>query len=313
MDIPEGQGDLIRTWHQEMPKNSDEYRIMLRISVMFNQFCNDSSNDVDHDKYLSDLRRQSIADLFFNKATILYPNLFRMTYEALKHHGFDKPPRPPSNSRYSRKVAWTIYPGDEFKAERESAIALVTQHYSKNIGAPSRGAASTQQVGTSSVGITSLDPLSYNSSCIPPSALPTANVQAQASGTPTTSTLPVYSQDKFQKNALNRYNATIRQLMHAYSQLQLTYPTMAEALPVPSVVRAPPATLISLSGSVPQFGAPTMPQFHPVPPIFPSSIPVCVPPQHNTHNPTVAPEFVSLHSHAHDHHPSAPANSNETR
>ena len=90
--IPEGQGDLIRTWYQEMPRNPDEYCVMFRFSVIFNEFCRDNSNDVDHEKYLSDLRRQSTVDLFSNKASILHPNLFRMTYEALKHHGFDRTP-----------------------------------------------------------------------------------------------------------------------------------------------------------------------------------------------------------------------------
>ena len=28
METAEGQGDLIRTWYQEMPKNPDEYRVM---------------------------------------------------------------------------------------------------------------------------------------------------------------------------------------------------------------------------------------------------------------------------------------------
>ena len=113
MGIPEGKGDLICTWYQEMPKKPDEYRIMLFFSVMFNQFRNVSSNDVDHDKYLADLRRQSTVYLFFNKASILHTNLFRMTCEALTHHGFDVSPHPPLNSRYSRKFAWIIYPGDE--------------------------------------------------------------------------------------------------------------------------------------------------------------------------------------------------------
>ncbi len=112
MDIPEGQGDLIRTWYQKMPTNSDEYRMMLRFSVLFNQFCNDGSNDVDHDKYLSDLRSQSTVDSFFKKASILHSNLLCMMYEALKHYWFDRSPRPPPNSNYSRKVAWIIYPDD---------------------------------------------------------------------------------------------------------------------------------------------------------------------------------------------------------
>ncbi len=179
MDIPEGQGDLIRTCYQEMPKNPDEYRIILRFSVMFNQFCNYSSSDVDHDKYLTDLRRQSTVDLFFNKASILHSNLLRITHEALKHHGFDRPPRPPPNYSYSPKVASIIYPSDEFKSERESAIALITQYHSKNPTAPSPAAASTPQSGPSSVGITSLRPLSYSSSFISTPALPTETVQAQ--------------------------------------------------------------------------------------------------------------------------------------
>ncbi len=101
---PKGQGDLIRTCYQEMPKSLEEYRVILRVSVMFNQFCNENSNDIGHCKYLADLRRQSKIDLFFNKASTIHPNLFRMTYETLKHHGFDRPPYLPPNSRYSRKV-----------------------------------------------------------------------------------------------------------------------------------------------------------------------------------------------------------------
>ena len=72
-----------------------------------------------------------------------------MTYEALKHNGFDRPPHPPPNYRYSRKFAWIIYPGDEFQTERDSAIAIITEHHSKNPGAPSCVAALTQQAGTS--------------------------------------------------------------------------------------------------------------------------------------------------------------------
>ncbi len=269
MDISEGQGDLIRIWYQEIPKNSDEYLFILRFSVMFNQSWNDSSNDVDHDKNLSDLRRQSTVELFLNKASILHLTLFRKTYEALKHHGFDRPPRPPPNSRYSRKVACIIHPDDEFKTERESAIALITQHHSKNSGAPSPVAASTQQAGTSSVGNTSLGSLSYNSSFIPPPALPTATAQAQASGTTTTSTLPVSSQDLIQNRALNQYNASIRQLMHTYSQLPLMNPTMAGALADPLVVPAPPAPPFSLSGPAPQFGIPIMLQSH----LLPTTVP----------------------------------------
>ena len=86
METAEGLGDLVRTWYQEMPKNPD----------------------IDHDKYFFDLRMQSTVNLFFNKASILHSNLFRMTYEALKHHGFDRPRRLPLNSRYLRKVAWLI-------------------------------------------------------------------------------------------------------------------------------------------------------------------------------------------------------------
>ncbi len=79
-------------------------------------------------------------------------------------------------------------------------------------------AASTPQAGPSSVGITSVGPLSYYLSFIPPPALPTATVLAHASGTPATSTLPVSSQDLFLNNAWNQYNVAIRQLMHAYSE-----------------------------------------------------------------------------------------------
>ncbi len=246
---------------------------MLRFSVMFNEFCRDHRNDIDHDKYFSDLRKQSTVDLFFNKASILHSNLFRMTYEALKHHGFDRPRRPPPNSRYLRKVAWLVYPGNEFKAESDFFIALITQNHSNNPGALSSVAASTQQAGPFSVGITWLGTLSYKSSFTLSSALPTATVQAQASSAPTTSTLSVSSQYLFQNKALNQYNEAIRQLMDAYFQWQLTNPTMAGALRVPPMVPAAPAPPISFSGSASRFGILTMPQSHPVPPIVPSSIP----------------------------------------
>ncbi len=176
-----------------MPENPNEYRVMLRFSVMFNEFWSDSRNDVDHGKYFSDLRRQSTVDFSFNKASILLPNLFYMTYEALKHHRFDRPPRTPPNSHYSSKIARITYPGDEFKTERDSAIALITQHHSKNPDASSFITASTQQAGTSLVGINLLGLLWYDLSFIPPPALPVSTVQAQASGNPTTSTLSVSS------------------------------------------------------------------------------------------------------------------------
>ncbi len=85
----------------------------------------DGTNYDDHDKYLSDLRRQSTVAIFFNKASVLYPNLSHMAYEALKNHRFEGHLHPPPTSRYFRKVAWIIYAGDEFKAECDSAIALI--------------------------------------------------------------------------------------------------------------------------------------------------------------------------------------------
>ena len=167
---------------------------------MFKEFRRDGSKDVDHDNYLSDLRRQSTVHVFFNKASILHPNLFRMTHESLKRHGFDRPPHPPLNSRYSRKVAWIICRGDEFKTE----LALITQHHSKNLGAPCSAAASTQKTAPSSFCITSPVSRSYNLSFNRISALPTATVQAQACKTLNTSKLPISSQDLFQNNALNQ-------------------------------------------------------------------------------------------------------------
>ena len=222
METAEGQGDLIRTWYQEMPQDLDQYLVILQFSVIFHEFCSVCSSEFGHYKYFSHLRRQTTVGLFFKKAFILHLNLFRMTYEALKHHGFDRPPRPPSNSCYSRSVTCIIYPGDEFKTELESATDLIIQHHSKIPVAPSFVAASAQQAWTSSFGITSLGPLSHNSSFTLPPALPSAAVQTQASGTQTTSTLPVSSQDLFLNKDLNQFNAAIRQLMHGYSQLQLT-------------------------------------------------------------------------------------------
>ncbi len=101
--------------------------------------------------------------------------------------------------------------------------------------------------------------------------------------------------------------------MHSYSQLQLTNPAMAGALPVPLVVPAPPALPFSLLGPALQFGIPTMPQSHPVPPIVLPSIPMYVLPQYSRQNPTVASQFVPQHSHSHHNHTSAPAKSHETR
>ena len=71
MAIPESQNYFIRIQHQETPDNSDEYRIMLRLSIMLNQFFNDSSTDADHSKCISDLRRQSTVKTFFDEASIL--------------------------------------------------------------------------------------------------------------------------------------------------------------------------------------------------------------------------------------------------
>ncbi len=116
----------------------------------------------------------------------------------------------------------------------------------------------------------------------------------------------------FQHNALNQYNAAIRQHMHACSQLQLTNPTMTGALPVPPLIPAPSAPPIILLRLVPQFGIHPIPQSHPVPPIVPSIIPVYVPPQHSAHHPSVVSQFVPPHSQAHYNHTSAPANPNET-
>ncbi len=85
MHTQEGQGNLIRTWYHEIPKKPDEYRIMLRFSTMSINFRKSSSNDVDHNKYLSDLQRRSTVYRFLNEASILRSNLFRVTYEAVKH------------------------------------------------------------------------------------------------------------------------------------------------------------------------------------------------------------------------------------
>ncbi len=164
-----------------MPINPDNYLVTLCFSAIFNKFCSDSSNDFDHDRYLSDLFRQSTVDLFYKKASILHSNLFRMTYEALKQHGFDRPPHTPPNSRYSWKIAWIIYPGDDFKTERDFATVPIAQHRSKSPGAKSSTVPSTPQAGPSSVVIISLGFPSYNSSFLSPPALPTATDQAQAS------------------------------------------------------------------------------------------------------------------------------------
>ncbi len=87
--------------------------------------------------------------------------------------------------------------------------------------------------------------LSYNSFFIPRHAVSIPIVQAQTLHTPTTCTLPAFSQDPFKHNALNQYNSAIRQLMHEYSQLQLTNSRMVAALPVLPVVPAHPVPHIS--------------------------------------------------------------------
>ncbi len=97
----------------------------------------------------------------------------------------------------------------------------------RNPGAPSSASALTPQARTSSVCTTSLGPLIYDSSVIPLLAVPTATVQAQVPANPTTTTLPISSLSLFQHNSFNHYNATIRQLIHVFAQLQLTNPTMA--------------------------------------------------------------------------------------
>ena len=146
---------------------------------------------MDHDKYVPDLRIQSTVLKFFNRASILHPNRFFVTYEVLKHQGFDRLPYPSPNSRYSRKAVWIIYPSDEVETESSSTIALIPQHLSNNLSAPSSAASSTTQAGPSSGCITSLRPLSYNSSLIAPLVLPTSTVRSQESGEPTKSTSPV--------------------------------------------------------------------------------------------------------------------------
>ncbi len=185
--------------------------------------------------------------------------------------------------------------------KRDSAIALITQHHLKNPVAPSSAAALNPQAAPSSVGITSVGTLSYNSSFIPTPAASTATVQALASDTTTTSRFPVYSKDLFQNNALNQYNATIRQLMNAYSQLQLTNPTTAGALPVSLVV---PLVLHRPSDSKELILNSASLLCHNLTLFLGSSNQV----------PTVASQFVTPYSQAHrHHHVSAPAYSNETR
>ncbi len=104
-----------------------------------------------------------------------------MTYEALKQHRFDRPLHTPHNSRYSWKIAWIIYPGDDFETERDFATVPIAQHRSKSPGANSSTVPSTPQAGPYSVVIISLGSSSYNSLFIFPPALPTATDQAQAS------------------------------------------------------------------------------------------------------------------------------------
>ena len=86
-----------------------------------------------------------------------------MTSEALKHHELDRLPKQLLNSRYFGIFACLIYTADEFKTERDSTIALITEYHSKNLRAPSFAAASIQRAAPSSVSITSLGPLNHNS------------------------------------------------------------------------------------------------------------------------------------------------------
>ena len=136
------------------------------------------------------------------------------------------------------------------------------------------------------------------------------NRSSSSMSTPTNSTLPVSSQDLFQHNALNHYNEAIRQLMHAYSQLQQTNLTMAGALPGPAVVPTPSWTALQPLRICSSIRHPYYASISPWSSDRPIKYPVYGPPQHSTYLPTVASNFVPLHSHAHHHRTSAPANSN---
>ncbi len=81
-------------------------------------------NKLDHDKYLSDLRRRSTIDTFFHNISIRYPILILLTYEASKQHRFDWLLHALRNSRCPNKVTSITYSGYEFNIEHESAVAL---------------------------------------------------------------------------------------------------------------------------------------------------------------------------------------------
>ncbi len=95
-----------------------------------------------------------------------------MTYEASKHHGFDRSFHPPLNSRYPCKAASIIYPVNEFETESDSSIVLISLHNSNNPGAPSTATAPIASARPSQVGITSLGPLSYDRLFIPHPLIP---------------------------------------------------------------------------------------------------------------------------------------------
>ena len=228
-------------------------------------------------------------DTFFSTASALQPDLFRLTYGALKHCGFDRLLHPLPNSCYSREIVWVVYPGDEFMTEWDSAVALIAHYHSRKTGATSSATASIAQAGPSSVRTVSLGLLNYKSSFILPSALRTATVLAQSSSNLTTSTFPVSSQDPFMDKALQQYNAAIGSIwMHAHSQLQLRNPTMAGAPAVLPVILTLLVHIISLLRLAIQFSFPTMPPSYAFTLIALSNIPVYVPPLRCIHNHAVA-------------------------
>ena len=293
--LDEDQSHLVRTWYHDLPSNEDEARVMFRFALLFHDFCTDKSDNADHDKYLANLRNHGEPDTFFNKAAVLHPTIFRITFELLKHHGFDRPPNPPSNYRYSRKVAWIIYPGDEFQTQRELAATLITQHHSRSSTSNPTSTAGNPAAGPSSSGMTSQGPLSYNSSFIPPPVTTPRTVPAQVSSVPFTSSVPMSSMPLLQQNALHQYHTAIRNLMNAYPQLQLVQPTTNEAQLVHPMI---------LPGIPTQFGTPLPPQTHSIPQATPrntSGFPASQYPMHHL-NPTPAPQFSPEFSRPNRHH-----------
>ncbi len=100
-------------------RNIDGYRFMQHYTIMFKGLCIDNSNNIDHSKFLLDLRRHTKVEISFNKASILHSELFCMTSEALKPNGVDRPTHPPpKHSLYVKRALEKHYTTNMLKSSR---------------------------------------------------------------------------------------------------------------------------------------------------------------------------------------------------